>query len=326
MRRREFVGLLATIAISPQAVLAQTTKKRPLVGWLYYSRNDLAARYLGLVLDGMRELGDIEGRDFEMVYTSADGHVERLPKAAKQLVQLNPDIIIASATIQAVAAKKATDTIPIVVPVLADPIGLGFVANEARPGGNVTGIAPYVKGLPAKQLELAREVVPGATRIGLVDDVNDPKAHHNGEKSRPRQRSWSSRSCLRRCGPQAISDRHTKPWQRGASRWSSWSRAPMLIVSRKQTAEAAAAKKLPTVYGYREHVEAGGLISYGVNLDSCFHRAAYYVDRILKGTKPGDLPVEFPTRVELLINLKTARAIGLELPPTLLARADEVIE
>src|SRR5262249_59228270 len=122
MRRREFIGLLAAIAISPQAVLAQTTKKRPLVGWLYYSRNDLADRYLGLVLDGMRELGDIEGRDFEMVYTSADGHVERL-----QLVQLNPDIIIASATIQAVAAKKATDTIPIVVPVLADPIALGFV-------------------------------------------------------------------------------------------------------------------------------------------------------------------------------------------------------
>jgi ABC-type uncharacterized transport system substrate-binding protein len=147
--------------------LAQTRKRR-LVGWLYYSRNELAARYLGLVLDGLRELGQIEGRDFEMVYRSADGLVERLPRAAEELVQLNPDIIIASATIQAVAAKKATDTIPIVVPVLADPVGLGFVASEARPGGNVTGIAPYVKGLPAKQLELAREVVPGATRIGLV--------------------------------------------------------------------------------------------------------------------------------------------------------------
>src|SRR5262245_13729208 len=138
MRRREFVGVLAAIAISPQAVLAQTTKKRPLVGWLYYSRNDLAERYLGLVLDGMRELGNIEGRDFEMVFTSADGHAERLPKAAEELVQFNPNIIITSATIQAVAAKKATDTIPIVVPVLADPIGLGFVASEARPGGNVT--------------------------------------------------------------------------------------------------------------------------------------------------------------------------------------------
>src|SRR5262252_6589263 len=176
MRRREFIGLLAAIAISPQAVLAQTTKKRPLVGWLYYSRNELVARYLGLVLDGLRQLGQIEGRDFEMVYTSADGHVERLPKAAQELVQLNPDIIVAPATIQAVAARKATDTIPIVVPVLADPITLGVVSSDAHPGGNVTGIAPYVQGLPAKQLELAQEIVPSAKRIGLVDDVYDPKA------------------------------------------------------------------------------------------------------------------------------------------------------
>jgi putative ABC transport system substrate-binding protein len=145
----------------------------------------------------MRELGDIEGRDFEMVYTSADGHVERLPKAAEELVQLNPDIIIASATIQAVAAKKATDTIPIVVPVLADPIGLGFVASEARPGGNVTGIAPYVKGLPSKQLELAREVVPGATRIGLVDDVNDPKGSSPTARDRGRGKGvgYQDRAC-----------------------------------------------------------------------------------------------------------------------------------
>ena len=176
MKRREFIMLLGGAAAWPQAVLAQT-KKRPLVGWLSYGESDVAAKYLGLLLKGMRELGHIEGRDFEMVYRSADFHVERLPKAAEELVQLNPDIIVAPATLQAVAAKNATDTIPIVVPVLADPVGLGFVASEARPGGNVTGIAPYVKGLPAKQVELAREVVPGATRIGLVDDVNDPKAH-----------------------------------------------------------------------------------------------------------------------------------------------------
>jgi putative tryptophan/tyrosine transport system substrate-binding protein len=326
MRRREFVGLLAAIAISPQAVLAQTTKKRPLVGWLYYSRNDLAARYLGLVLDGMRELGDIEGRDFEMVYTSADGQVERLPKAAEELVQLNPDIIIASATIQAVAAKKATDTIPIVVPVLADPIGLGFVASEARPGGNVTGIAPYVKGLPSKQLELAREVVPGATRIGLVDDVNDPKAHPQRREIEAAGKELDIKIVPAEVRTAGDIGSAYEALAAGGVEVVIVEQSSMLIISRKQIAEAAAAKKLPTVYGYREHVEAGGLISYGVNLDSCFHRAAYYVDRILKGTKPGDLPVEFPTRVELLINLKTARALGLEIPATLLARADEVIE
>ena len=130
MRRRQFIALVGGVSAWPLAVLAQT-RKRPLVGWLYYSRNELVARYLGLVLDGLRQLGQIEGRDFEMVYTSADGHVERLPKAAQELVQLNPDIIIASATIQAVAAKKATDTIPIVVPVLADPIGLHPVTSRS---------------------------------------------------------------------------------------------------------------------------------------------------------------------------------------------------
>jgi putative tryptophan/tyrosine transport system substrate-binding protein len=326
MRRREFVGLLAAIAISPQAVLAQTTKKRPLVGWLYYNRTNLVARYLGLVLDGMRELGDIEGRDFEMVYTSADGHVERLPKAAEELVQLKPDIIIASATIQAVALKKATDTIPIVVPVLADPIGLGFVANEARPGGNVTGIAPYVKGLPAKQLELAREVVPGATRIGLVDDVNDPKAHPQRREIEAAGKKLEIKILPAEVRTAGDIGSAYEALAAGGVEVVIVEQSSMLIVSRKQIAEAAAAKKLPSVYGYREHVEAGGLISYGVNLDSCYHRAAYYVDRILKGTKPGDLPVEFPTRIELVINLKIARALGLTIPPTLLARADEVIE
>jgi putative ABC transport system substrate-binding protein len=306
-------------------VLAQT-RKRPLVGWLYYSRNELVARYLGLVLDGLRELGQIEGRDFEMVYTSADGHVERLPKAAQELVQLNPDIIIASATIQAVAAKKATDTIPIVVPVLADPVGLGFVASEARPGGNVTGIAPYVKGLPAKQLELAREVVPGATRIGLVDDVNDPKAHPQRREIEAAGKGLEIKIVPAEVGTASDIGSAYEALAVAGVQVVVVEQSSMLIVSRKQIAEAAAAKKLPTVYGYREHVEAGGLISYGVNLNSCYHRAAYYVDRILKGAKPSDLPVEFPTNIELVINLRTARALGLTVPPTLIARADEVIE
>jgi putative ABC transport system substrate-binding protein len=325
MRRRQFIALVGGVSAWPLVVLAQT-RKRPLVGWLYYSRNELVARYLGLVLDGLRELGQIEGRDFEMVYTSADGHVERLPKAAQELVQLNPDIIIASATIQAVAAKKATDTIPIVVPVLADPVGLGFVASEARPGGNVTGIAPYVKGLPAKQLELAREVVPGATRIGLVDDVNDPKAHPQRREIEAAGKELEIKIVPAEVGTASDIGSAYEALAVAGVQVVVVEQSSMLIVSRKQIAEAAAAKKLPTVYGYREHVEAGGLISYGVNLNSCFHRAAYYVDKILHGTKAGDLPVEFPTNIELVINLKTAKALGLTVPPTLLARADEVIE
>jgi putative tryptophan/tyrosine transport system substrate-binding protein len=323
MRRREFVGLV--ISAWPCAVLAQI-KKRPLVGWLWYSEADIIVGYLRQLLKGMAELGLIEGRDFDMLYRSAEFHLERLARAAEELVQLNPDIIVAPATLQAVAVKKATDTIPIVVPVLADPVELGFVASEARPRGNVTGIAPYVKGLPAKQLELAREVVPGATRIGLVDDVNDPKA-------RPQRREIEAAGKeleIQILPAEVASTSDIGPAYDAMTTADVEvvvvEQSNMLISSRKQIAEAAAAKKLPTVYGYREHVEAGGLISYGVNLNWCFHRAAYYVDKILKGAKPGELPIEFPTKIELVINLKTAKTLGLKIPPTMLVRADEVVE
>jgi len=323
MRRREFIGLL--ISALPHAALAQT-KNRPLIGWLSYGESDVAAGYLEQLLKGMRELGLIEGRDFDMVYRSAEFHPERLPKAAEELVKLNPDIIVAPATIQAVAAKKATDTIPIVVPVLADPVGLGFVASEARPSGNVTGIAPYVKGLPAKQLELAREVVPAATRIGLMDDVNDPKAHPQRREIEAAGKDLEIKIVLAEVRTPSDIGSAFDALAAADVEVVVVEQSNMLVVSRKQIAAAAAAKKLPTVYGYREHVEAGGLISYGVNLNSCFHRAAYYVDKILKGARPGDLPVEFPTKIELVINLKTAKALGLAVPPSPLATADEVIE
>src|SRR5215813_5094126 len=286
MRRREFIGLLAAIAISPHAVVAQTTKKRPLVGWLSYGESDVAARYLGLLLKGMRELGLIEGRDFEMVYRSANFQVERLPKAAEELVQLNPDIIVAPATLQAVAVKKATDTIPIVVPVLADPVELGFVKSEARPNGNVTGIAPYVKGLPAKQLELAREVVPGATRIGLVDDVNDPKAHPQRREIGATAQTLEIQIVPVEVRTAADIDAAYQTLAAAGVQAVVVEQSNMLVLASKPIAQAAASKKLPTVYGYREHVQAGGLLSYGINIEWCNHRAALYVDKILKGAKP----------------------------------------
>jgi putative ABC transport system substrate-binding protein len=303
MRRRDLITLLgATAVLSPtalgQLVLAQT-KQRPIVGWLFFARYDLINNWLQLFLKGMRELGSVEGRDFQMVYGSADGKVELLPKAAADLVQLNPDIIVAPATIQAVAAKKATNTIPIVVPVLADPVALGFIANDAHPGGNVTGIAPYVKGLPSKQLELAREIVPGAKRIGLLDDVYDPKGYlQRGEientakgigiaivpaELRTAADIQAAYEALANAGVEAVIAEQSN----------------MLIAGRRELAEAAAARKLPTVYGYREHTDVGGLVSYGVNLDWCFHRSASYADKILKGASPADLPVEFPTRLHL---------------------------
>ena len=322
MRRREVIGLLATIAVLPQTVLGQTAKKRPVVAWLGFAPKGtpLIEGYLDQFLTGMRELGDTEGRDFEMVYRSADFHPERLPGLAVELVQLNPDVILVGATIQAVAAKQATDKIPIVVPVLADPVLFGFAENDARPPGNVTGITPYVKGLPAKQLELAREVVPRATRIGLLDDVTDPKAHPQRREIEAAGQAMEIKIVPAKVRTSADIGSAYEALSASGVEVVVVDQSNMLLNARSQIAEAA------TAYGYREHVEAGGLISYGVNLGWCFHRAASYVDKILKGAKPSELPVEFPTNLQLLINLKTAKALKLDISRTLLDRADEVIE
>jgi putative tryptophan/tyrosine transport system substrate-binding protein len=327
--RREFIALLGGAAAWAHPTLAQTTRARPLVGILGYTDAPDFRRIplYAALLEGLRKLGHSEGRTFDLAFRSAEGRAERSPQAAATLVQLSPDVIVATATLEAVALKSVTDTIPIVAAVLADPLGLGFAASDARPGGNVTGIAPYVKGLPSKQLELAREIVPGATRIGLLHDDNDPKAH-------PQRREIEAMG--KELGLQIATAAVRAPGEIGPSfqAWASQGvtvaiieQSNMLFVlGRKQIVEAAAATRIPTVYGYREHTEAGGLISYGINLIWCFQRAAHYVDRILKGDKVGNLPIEFPTRIELVINLKTAKALGLDVPATLLARADEVIE
>ena len=328
MRRREFIGLLASIALWPQTVLGQAAKKRPIIGWLAFPSKDapLTVRYLGQFLTGLREVGYTEGRDFEMVYRFADFHAERLPGLAVELVQLDPDVIVATTTLQAVALKQATDKIPIVVPALADPVLLGFAENDARPTGNVTGVTPYVNGLPAKQLELAREVVPRATRIGLLDDVTDPKAHPQRKEIETAGRVMEITIVPAEVRTSAEIGPAYEALSASGVEIVVVEQSNMLINARSQVAEVAAARMLPTVYGYREHVEAGGVISYGVNLDWCFHRAAYYADKILKGAKPSELPVEFPTSLQMVINLKTAKALKLDIPKALLDRADEVIE
>ena len=327
MRRREFIGLVGAIAAWPQPVLSQPAK-RPVIGRLALpSKNaDLFVRYDGQFLAGMRDLGYSEGRDFEVVYRLADFHAERLPQLAAELVQLHPDVIFVAASLDAVAMKKATDTIPIVVATLGDPVALGLIEGFARPGGNVTGITPYVKGLPAKQLELAREVVAGATRVGLVDDVTDPKTHPQRQEIEVTGRRLEIKIVPAEVRTAADIGPAYEALAAGGVEVVVVEQSSMLVLARKRIAEAAAVKKLPTVYGYHEHVEAGGLVSYGVNLDWCFHRSAYYVDRILKGEKPAELPVEFPTKLELSINMKVAKALGITVPPTLLVRADDVIE
>jgi len=327
MKRRQFITLIGGAAAAwPLAARGQVTKRRPLIGRLSTGSRDVVARYIDQFLSGMRELGYVEGQDFDMTYGMAYFHADRLPQVAAEMVQLAPDVIVAGAALEAVAAAKATTTIPIVVGTLADPVELGLIKSYARPGGNVTGIMPYVAGLPTKQLELARELVPGATRIGLLDDVTDPKARPQSREIKAAGEKLEINILPAEVRTAADIDQAYETFSTGGAEIVVVEQSNMLLFARQVIAEAAAAKKLPTLYGYNEHVEAGGLVSYGVSLDWCFHRAAYFVDRILKGAKPADLPVEFPTELELWINQKTAKALGLKIPPTLLVRADKIIE
>ena len=329
MRRREFITLLGGAAITwPQELLAEGRNRPPVVAWLWFGSpgGRLPERYGKAFAQGMRERGYTHGQDFILAYRYAEGRADRMPGLVAELLELGPDIFVAPTTFQGIAARKATTTVPIVIPVFADPVGSGLVVSEARPGGNVTGIAPYVKGLPAKQLELAKEIVPDAKRIGLLDDVTDPKS---GPQRKEIEAAAQSLNVAIVTAEARTTDDIWPAFQTFATEHTDVvivEQSNMLISASVQISEAAAAKKLPTVYGYREHVEAGGLISYGIDLNGCFHRAAYYVDRILKGDKPADLPVEFPTRLELVINMKVAKPLRLEIAPTLLARADEVIE
>jgi putative tryptophan/tyrosine transport system substrate-binding protein len=328
MRRREFIKVIAGSAVAwPLAARAQqVSRTRPLIGRLSTGSKEIIAKYIDRFLAGMRELGYVEGRDFDMTYALADLHADRLPQVTAELVKLAPDVIVAGGTLEAVTARNATATIPVVVIALADPIELGFATSDARPIGNVTGITPYVKGLPAKQLELAREVVPGATRIGLVDDVTDPKAHPQRQEIEAAGRSLEIKIVPAEVRTAADIDAAFQALASAGVQAVVVEQSNMLLFARQPIAEAAASKKLPTVYGYREHVEAGGLISYGADLRWCAHRTAYYVDRILKGAKPSDLPIEFPTNIEMVINLKAAKALDITVPSSLFVRADEVIE
>jgi putative ABC transport system substrate-binding protein len=326
MRRREFIAALGSVATWPLTAAAQMAAKRPLVAWLSLGGKSGASVFVEAFLQGMREHGYDEGHNFDVVYRFAEGYIERLPAFAEELVQTRPNVILAPASGPAVAAKKVSSTIPIVTAALADGVHLGLIASEARPGGNVTGIAPYVAGLPAKQMELAREVVAGARTVGVLTNLDDPKA--------PEQ--WKELEAAgRELGVNVVAaEAHTPEELDTAFQKLTRQRVDVIIVlqtsmllnERQTIAVLAAAARLPVVYGYREHVDAGGLISYGVDLRACFRRSAYFVDKILHGTAPSDLPVEFPTQLELVVNLKTAKTLGLTISPALLARADDVIE
>jgi putative ABC transport system substrate-binding protein len=325
VKRRTFITLLGcAVVVGLYPAWAQAPRKRPLVGYL--DGGSAAAGLLSAFLAGMRELGQMKGETFDIVPRFGGGTLGRLPELAHELAKLDPDVIVTQNTQAAIAARNAAPTIPIVSAVLAEPVRMGLVEGYARPGGNVTGILSAVEGLNAKQLELAREIVPGATRVGLLintENIGNVPQRLEIEAAAAAQGVALLPAEIRTGddlapGIGSLSDKRVQAMI--------VLRDTLVLAERERVAALAMAARLPTVYAWREGVEAGGLISYGIKLPENYKRAAAFVDRILKGARAGDLPVEFPTKLELVINVKTAKALGIDVPPTLLARADEVIE
>ena len=330
MRRRQFITLIGGAAAWPLAARAQTAKVAR-IGYLVTGALESPETRINrdAFRQGINELGYVEGRNIVIEYRSADGKIERLPGLATELVGLKVDIIVALATPAGRAAQQATTTIPIVVTAMGDPVRDGLVASLARPGGNITGTTFLGPELVPKRLSFLRELLPTISRVAVL--------WHLGAFSEPTTREMLNEvaQAARTLGVQLqlVEVRSADEFDHAfttmvRARAEALFQFPstMLFNERRRIVDLAARHRLPAMFNAREFVQLGGLIAYGANLAELNRRAAAYVDKILKGAKPFDLPVEQPTKFELFINLKTAKALGLEIPPTLLARADEVIE
>jgi ABC-type uncharacterized transport system substrate-binding protein len=324
MRRRDFITLLGGAAAWPLAAGAQERGKLPTIGFLGAS-SSIESQRVAAFEQRLRELGWIEGRTVAIEYRWAEGRSERYAENAAELVRLKVDVIVTSTTPPTVAAKQATAVIPIVFAAATDPVGTGLVASLPRPGGNVTGLATQMSDTSGKKLEFLREVVPGLRQLAIMANVGNPGSMLDMSEAQETARRLGlefTTSEIR--GAEDIAPAFEALRDRADALYLCPD--PLLNTNRIRINILAAGARLPTVHGHREYVQAGGLMSYGPNLASQFPRAADYVDKILRGAKPSELPVEQPTKFEFVLNVTTAKAIGLEIPPTLLARADEVID
>jgi len=326
MDRRQFLqGALAGVFAAPVAVRAQPTGKVPRVGYLFYGSPG-PSREIDAFRQGLRELGYIEGQSIAVQYRFASGHIERYAGLAAELVRLKVDVIVAPATPQALAAKQATSSIPIVFVLVADAVGAGLITNLARPGGNITGLTSSSAELGGKRLELLKQMVPKASRVAVL---HDPTDRSNVLILKQLQESVTTLGLIL----EPLEVREPREFE-GAFIAMARERADAMFGTpgaltfehRKLLVDLAAKHRIPAMWGHRSFVDAGGLMSYAVNLYDQNRQAAVFVDKILKGTKPGDLPVEQPTRFELVINRGCVKALGLTIPPSLLVRADQVIE
>ena len=326
MDRRAFIGTLASgLLAAPLAGEAQPAEKMYRIAFLSPTSPSDAGR-LAAFREGLRELSYVEGQNIAIESRWAEGNYDRLPGLAAELLRFKVDIIVTYGTPASQAAKRATGTIPIVMAGAIDPVASGLVTIVARPGGNLTGLSLMAPELVGKQLEILKDVVPKVSRVALLGNPANPGNAPQVRHAQDAARALGLRlQPLEARGPSDIDSAF-------AAMTSEQAGAVMVLVDsmlldhRTRIADLAARRRLPAVYGLSDHVEAGGLMAYGPNRLDIFRRAATYVDKILKGAKPGDLPVEQPTKFALVINLKTAKALGLTIPPSLLQRADQVIE
>jgi putative ABC transport system substrate-binding protein len=327
MRRREFITLLGGAAAAwPLVARAQQTAKMPTIGFLGAgSGSDSVWKdWTAAFVQRLRELGWIEGRTIAILYRWADGRYERHGEIAAEFVRLKVDVIVTSGS-AVVAVKRATSVIPIVFPTANEPVGSGLVASLARPGGNATGLSMQQTDLAGKRIELLREIVPGLRRLGILISAGNPGAALDRDQVR---------AAAGTLGLDVVIGEIERAEEIAPTFETFKGRADALYVvgdalmstNRIRINTLALAARLPSMYPNRASVEAGGLVSYGPNFPDMYRRAGDYVDKILRGAKPADLPVEQPTKFDFVINLTTAKALGIDVPPMLLARADEVIE
>jgi putative ABC transport system substrate-binding protein len=325
LKRREFITLLGGAAAWPLAARAQPSGKHRTIGFLGAATPSAASQWVAALVQRLRELGWIEGRTVAIEYRWAEGRNERLAEIAAEFVRLNVDVIVTWGTASVLAAKQATSVIPIVFASAGDPVGTGLVASLARPGGNVTGSSNQAADVAGKRLELSREFIPGLRHLAILANISSPiGVLQMGEAQAAARTLGLEITRLEIVRSQDITP--ALETLKGRAQALYVVSEALVFTHRTRIHTLATAARLPTMHDYREYVEAGGLMSYGPNFPASFRRAADFVDKILRGANPGDLPIEQPTKFDLVINLTTARALGLSVPDTLLARADEVIE
>jgi putative ABC transport system substrate-binding protein len=326
MIRRIVLCLLVTIVLlSVDLAEAQQVKKVPQIGYLLTNSRSESNRNVDEFRRGLRDLGYVEGRNVVIQYRSAEGKLDRLPDLAVELVRLKVDVIVTSGDNGTRAAQKATTTIPIVMPNVGDPIEQGFVVSLARPGGNITGLTTISAELSGKRLELLKDAFPKISLVAVLWNPNEPSSVHAMEELEAPARAL-------RAQLQSVEVRGPNDFDKAFSAITAKRAGALLSVRgavtnnhEERIADFAVKNRLPTMGSRSRFPGAGGLMSYGANEDDLLRRAAAYVDKILKGTKPSDLPVEQPTKFELIINLKTAKQIGVTIPQSVLYRADKVI-